>query len=108
MAAYTDIAPADVVALAPKLTKLADGVLEDVVAYVNIVGGQDDLVFDGDSVVVDQKGAILARVNSKNFSVRLNVATVPISPVSSPMPPGKKFLCSQSRQAGVTNASPLK
>lgn len=32
-----------------------------VVAYVNIVGGQDDLVFDGDSVVVDAQGAILAR-----------------------------------------------
>ncbi|CAN5248220.1 NAD+ synthase [soil metagenome] len=31
------------------------------VAYVNIVGGQDDLVFDGDSVIVDGSGAILAR-----------------------------------------------
>lgn len=34
---------------------------DTVVAYVNIVGGQDDLVFDGDSVVVDGTGAILAR-----------------------------------------------
>ncbi len=32
-----------------------------VVAYVNIVGGQDDLVFDGDSVVVDERGEIIAR-----------------------------------------------
>jgi NAD+ synthase (glutamine-hydrolysing) len=32
-----------------------------IVAYVNIVGGQDDLVFDGDSVVVDARGVILAR-----------------------------------------------
>ncbi len=32
-----------------------------IVAYVNIVGGQDDLVFDGDSVVVDGSGEILAR-----------------------------------------------
>ncbi|MCU1557796.1 MAG: synthase [Microbacteriaceae bacterium] len=32
-----------------------------IVAYVNIVGGQDDLVFDGDSVVVDGTGSILAR-----------------------------------------------
>ncbi len=31
------------------------------VAYVNLVGGQDDLVFDGDSVVVDGTGDILAR-----------------------------------------------
>lgn len=34
---------------------------ETIVAYVNIVGGQDDLVFDGDSVVVDSQGKILAR-----------------------------------------------
>lgn len=34
---------------------------DTVVAYVNIVGGQDDLVFDGDSVVVDGQGRILAR-----------------------------------------------
>jgi len=31
------------------------------VAYVNIVGGQDDLVFDGDSVIVNGQGEILAR-----------------------------------------------
>ncbi len=34
---------------------------DTIVAYVNLVGGQDDLVFDGDSVVVDGHGAILAR-----------------------------------------------
>ncbi|MCU1525952.1 MAG: synthase [Microbacteriaceae bacterium] len=34
---------------------------DTIVAYVNIVGGQDDLVFDGDSVVVDGTGSILAR-----------------------------------------------
>jgi len=30
-------------------------------AYVNMTGGQDDLVFDGDSIVVDRDGALLAR-----------------------------------------------
>lgn len=30
-------------------------------AYVNLVGGQDELVFDGDSLVVDRNGALLAR-----------------------------------------------
>ncbi|MFN8169648.1 MAG: NAD+ synthase [Candidatus Nanopelagicales bacterium] len=30
-------------------------------AYVNMVGGQDELVFDGDSVVVDRDGTVLAR-----------------------------------------------
>src|SRR5664279_2161873 len=30
-------------------------------AYVNLVGGQDELVFDGDSLVVDATGRLLAR-----------------------------------------------
>ncbi|MBI1376876.1 MAG: NAD+ synthase [Frankiales bacterium] len=30
-------------------------------AYVNMVGGQDELVFDGDSLVVDAEGDLLAR-----------------------------------------------
>ncbi len=34
---------------------------DTIVAYVNLVGGQDDLVFDGDSVVVDRDGTVLAR-----------------------------------------------
>jgi NAD+ synthase (glutamine-hydrolysing) len=31
------------------------------VAYVNLVGGQDELVFDGDSIVVDADGEVVAR-----------------------------------------------
>ena len=30
-------------------------------AYVNMTGGQDDLVFDGDTIVVDADGSIIAR-----------------------------------------------
>jgi NAD+ synthase (glutamine-hydrolysing) len=30
-------------------------------AYVNMTGGQDDLVFDGDTIVVDAKGSIISR-----------------------------------------------
>ena len=30
-------------------------------AYVNMTGGQDELVFDGDSMVVDRQGTLLAR-----------------------------------------------
>ena len=30
-------------------------------AYVNMTGGQDDLVFDGDTIVVDSKGAVISR-----------------------------------------------
>ncbi|MGH2348612.1 MAG: NAD+ synthase [bacterium] len=32
-----------------------------VVAYVNLVGGQDELVFDGTSVILDHTGAVVAR-----------------------------------------------
>jgi NAD+ synthase (glutamine-hydrolysing) len=35
------------------------------VAYVNLVGGQDDLVFDGDSILVDSSGTLVGR--SKQF-----------------------------------------
>jgi NAD+ synthase (glutamine-hydrolysing) len=31
------------------------------IAYVNMTGGQDDLVFDGDSIVVGKDGSVLAR-----------------------------------------------
>jgi NAD+ synthase (glutamine-hydrolysing) len=47
---------------------------DTVVAYVNIVGGQDDLVFDGDSVVVDGQGTILAR--APQFAEHLLVVDV--------------------------------
>jgi NAD+ synthase (glutamine-hydrolysing) len=30
-------------------------------AYVNMVGGQDDLVFDGDTIVVDASGSVISR-----------------------------------------------
>ncbi len=30
-------------------------------AYVNMTGGQDDLVFDGDTIVVDAKGTVISR-----------------------------------------------
>ena len=32
-----------------------------IVAYCNLVGGQDELVFDGDSLIVDQTGSVIAR-----------------------------------------------
>jgi len=32
-----------------------------IVAYLNTVGGQDELVFDGHSVIIDQSGTVIAR-----------------------------------------------
>src|ERR1700730_10810727 len=40
-------------------TRAADNTV--IVAYVNMVGGQDELVFDGGSMVFDEQGALIAR-----------------------------------------------
>jgi NAD+ synthase (glutamine-hydrolysing) len=53
---------------------------DTIVAYVNIVGGQDDLVFDGDSVVVDGEGTILAR--APQFDEHLIVVDVDAAPAT--------------------------
>jgi NAD+ synthase (glutamine-hydrolysing) len=46
-------------------------------AYVNMVGGQDELVFDGDSVIVDATGALLAR--GPQFEEALIVADLDVA-----------------------------
>ncbi|RME69524.1 MAG: NAD+ synthase, partial [Chloroflexi bacterium] len=43
-------------------TRAVDNVA--VVAFCNLVGGQDELVFDGSSLVVDERGTVLARARS--------------------------------------------
>ena len=43
-------------------------------AYVNMIGGQDELVFDGDSLVVDADGTLLAR--APQFTADLLVVDV--------------------------------
>jgi NAD+ synthase (glutamine-hydrolysing) len=54
-------------------------------AYVNMVGGQDELVFDGDSIIVDAAGELLAR--GPQFEQELIVADLDLAPaVPSPCP----------------------
>jgi NAD+ synthase (glutamine-hydrolysing) len=43
-------------------------------AYVNLVGGQDELVFDGASLIFDERGKLLAR--GKTFEEELIVADI--------------------------------
>ena len=43
-------------------------------AYVNLVGGQDELVFDGDSLVIDERGQVIAR--GKVFEEDLIIADI--------------------------------
>ncbi|WP_433478241.1 NAD+ synthase [Spirillospora sp. CA-142024] len=56
-------------------------------AYVNMVGGQDELVFDGDSVIVGPDGALLAR--APKFTEHLLVADLALPAAGSPAEPGR-------------------
>lgn len=51
-----------------------------IVTYTNIVGGQDELVFDGNSVIVDQTGEVVAR--AKCFEEDLLIADLNVDQVS--------------------------
>ena len=44
------------------------------VAFCNLVGGQDELVFDGHSLVIDHEGTVLAR--AKQFAEELVLAAI--------------------------------
>ena len=52
-------------------------------AYVNMMGGQDELVFDGDSIIVDRSGRVLAR--GPQFEEALVVADLDL-PAAAPAP----------------------
>ncbi len=53
-------------------------------AYVNLVGGQDELVFDGDSLVVDSAGELVAR--AQQFEPELLVVDLDLPAATAPMP----------------------
>lgn len=50
------------------------------IAYVNLVGGQDELVFDGQSFVVDRNGKIIAKANP--FEEDLLLVDIPIAGIT--------------------------
>ncbi len=50
-----------------------------VVVYLNTVGGQDELVFDGDSLILDQNGNVIAR--GKQFKEDLIIADLNLDAV---------------------------
>jgi NAD+ synthase (glutamine-hydrolysing) len=58
-------------------TRAADNVA--IVAFCNLVGGQDELIFDGSSVVFDERGNLLAR--GKSFAEDFVLADINISNV---------------------------
>lgn len=58
-------------------TRAADNVA--IVAFCNLVGGQDELVFDGSSLIIDERGNVLAR--GKSFDEDFIVADLNIGNV---------------------------
>jgi NAD+ synthase (glutamine-hydrolysing) len=58
-------------------TRAADNVV--FVAFCNLVGGQDELVFDGGSVIVDERGEVVARARS--FAPDMLVADLDLTAV---------------------------
>ncbi|MCK4262957.1 MAG: NAD+ synthase, partial [Dehalococcoidia bacterium] len=77
------------------------------VAYNNLVGGQDELVFEGGSLVIDAEGAIVAR--GKHFEEDLVIAqlgsealTGHTTPTTSPLP--TRLMEKPHRIAGVYEA----
>ncbi len=55
-------------------------------AYVNLIGGQDELVFDGQSLVFDPRGGLIAR--APQFEESLLLVDVDADEVGSPDPEG--------------------
>ncbi len=51
-----------------------------IIALTNLIGGQDELVFDGNSLIADEKGKLLAR--GKQFEEDLMIADLDIESVS--------------------------
>jgi NAD+ synthase (glutamine-hydrolysing) len=58
-------------------TRAADNVI--LVAFCNMVGGQDELVFDGGSVILDERGEVIAR--GRQFAEDLVVADLDLAAV---------------------------
>ena len=59
------------------------------VIYVNVVGGQDELVFDGDSFVMDAAGKVVQRglpFAEDLYPVDFTVGEQSVTPVSHPLP----------------------
>ncbi|MDS1269523.1 NAD+ synthase [Lipingzhangella sp. LS1_29] len=57
-------------------------------AYVNLVGGQDELVFDGDSLVVDATGEVMAR--AAQFTEELLVCDLELPSAATASPPPQR------------------
>jgi NAD+ synthase (glutamine-hydrolysing) len=56
------------------------------VAFVNMVGGQDELVFDGDSMIVSSSGELLARTGQFTEEMLVHDLDLPLADDDAPAP----------------------
>jgi NAD+ synthase (glutamine-hydrolysing) len=78
------------------------------IAYVNQVGGQDELVFDGDSLVVAADGTLLA--SGAQFATDLVVVDIPVAggagrPAGTTQP---RVIATEARPAPAATSAPLR
>lgn len=73
-----------------------------IVVFSNIVGGQDELVFDGHSLAIDQDGTVLARL--PQFEECLSVCTLDAGPVVAKrlQDPRHRSSVQRQKETGVT------
>ena len=76
------------------------------IAYVNLVGGQDELVFDGQSLIVDAKGKIIAQGNSFEEEIIFANITLPAK-VNKPKASGIKSYKAPASLSKVKKVAPL-
>ncbi len=76
------------------------------IAYVNLVGGQDELVFDGQSPIVDAKGIIIAQGNSFEEEIIFANITLPAK-VNKPKASGIKSYKAPASLSKVKKVAPL-
>nr|MCW2729087.1 synthase [Aeromicrobium sp.] len=76
-----------------------------VLAYVNLVGGQDELVFDGDSIVVDQTGTVLGR--SGQFAPELLVVDLDLPAATPSMPDAAERFGGLSIERTIISSEPF-
>jgi NAD+ synthase (glutamine-hydrolysing) len=74
-------------------------------AYVNLLGGQDELVFDGDSIVVDASGELLAR--AKQFVPELLVVDLDVPAATEAMPDPDRDFSGLSVRRTVLSSEPV-
>ncbi|MGH2751491.1 MAG: NAD+ synthase [Actinomycetota bacterium] len=76
------------------------------IVYVNLVGGQDELVFDGGSLVIDPEGNLQARLHQ--FEERLEVVDVPLGDArSSPSDAVDRIELTLPEAGGTSSAAPV-